>query len=259
MTSVAVVTGAASGIGLATTRRLLSEGWAVIALDIAESQLAAARTSLSDGASRLTTMVCDVSSTAHVEKVFGQIKSTHPVINALICCAGILRLGALESMAVEEFDRVFSVNTRGPWLCARAALPLLKPAAAAGQAARIVFMSSIAAIRPKTGGGAYAGSKAALSQLTRVLGVECGKYGILVNAIAPGTVDTPMIRNIGSTSQMGQYRPSGDSPLGRVATPDDIASVVWFLLGENARYITGTTIPADGGTSAAFVPPGTGR
>ena len=140
----------------------------------------------------------------------------------------------------------------------RAALPLLKPAAAAGQAARIVLLSSIAALRPKIGGGAYAGSKAALSQLTRVLAVECASSGVLVNAIAPGTVDTPMIRAVSNPAQTGQYRPSGASPLGRVAMPDDVASVVWFLLGDDARYITGATIPVDGGTSAAFVPPAAG-
>jgi NAD(P)-dependent dehydrogenase (short-subunit alcohol dehydrogenase family) len=258
MTAIAAITGAASGIGLATTRRLLSEGWTVIALDISEKQLAAAREALAEYADRLTTLVCDVASAAQVETVFAQIKSRHPVINALICCAGVLRLGALETMPVEEFDLVFSVNTRGPWLCARAALPLLKPAAAAGQAARIVLLSSIAALRPKIGGGAYAGSKAALSQLTRVLAVECGGSGVLVNAIAPGTVDTPMIRAVSNPAQTGQYRPSGASPLGRVAMPEDVASVVWFLLGDEARYVTGTTIPVDGGTSAAFVPPGAG-
>jgi NAD(P)-dependent dehydrogenase (short-subunit alcohol dehydrogenase family) len=258
MTAIAAITGAASGIGLATTRRLLSEGWAVIALDISENQLAAARETLINHADRLTTLVCDVASAAQVESAFAQIKSRHSSINALICCAGVLRLGALESMAVEEFDLVFNVNTRGPWLCARAALPLLKPAAAAGQAARIVLLSSIAALRPKIGGGAYAGSKAALSQLTRVLAVECASSGVLVNAIAPGTVDTPMIRAVSNPAQTGQYRPSGASPLGRVAIPDDVASVVWFLLGDDARYITGTTIPVDGGTSAAFVPPAAG-
>jgi NAD(P)-dependent dehydrogenase (short-subunit alcohol dehydrogenase family) len=255
MTAIAAITGAASGIGLATARKLLREGWTVIALDISERQLAAAREALSENADRLVTLVCDVGSQAQVEAAFAQIRSRHASINALICCAGVLRLGSLETMAVEEFDLVFNINTRGPWLCARAALPLLKPAAAAGQPARIVLLSSIAALRPKIGGGAYAASKAALSQLTRVLAVECAASGVLVNAIAPGTVDTPMIHAVSDPARTGQYRPSGASPLGRVAEADDVASVVWFLLGDDARYITGTTIPVDGGTIAAFVPP----
>ena len=258
MTAIAAITGAASGIGLATARKLLREGWTVIALDISERQLAAAREALSENADRLVTLVCDVGSQAQVEAAFAQIRSRHASINALICCAGVLRLGSLETMAVEEFDLVFNINTRGPWLCARAALPLLKPAAVAGQPARIVLLSSIAALRPKIGGGAYAASKAALSQLTRVLAVECAASGVLVNAIAPGTVDTPMIHAVSDPARTGQYRPSGASPLGRVAEADDVASVVWFLLGDDARYITGTTIPVDGGTIAAFVPPTAG-
>ncbi len=254
-TAIAVITGAASGIGLATTRRLLDEGWTVIALDISDNQLTAAREALSSHANRLSTLVCDVASPAEVELIFAQIKLRHPSLNALVCCAGVLRLGSLEDMTVEDFDLVFNVNARGPWLCARAALPLLRMAAAAGQVARSVLLSSLAALRPKIGGGAYAASKAALGQLTRVLAVECASSGVVVNAIAPGTVDTPMIRAVSDPAQMGRYRPSGASPLGRVAQPDDVASVVWMLLGEDARYVTGTTIPVDGGTIAAFVPP----
>ena len=91
--------------------------------------------------------------------------------------------------------------------------------------------------------------------MTRVLAVECAPYGVLVNALAPGTVDTPMIRPAMGGNMTG-YRPSGDSPLGRIAQPEDIASMVRLLLSADAGYVTGTTIPVDGGTSAAFVPPG---
>jgi len=156
---------------------------------------------------------------------------------------------------VEEFDRVFAINTRGTWLCARAAFPLLKAAAVPGSPARVVFLSSIAALRPKISSGAYAASKAAVSQLTRVIGVEWAEHGILVNALAPGTVDTPMIHAVSDPAKAGRYRPSGASPVGRIATPDDVVDVIGFLLSDSARYVTGTTIPVDGGTQAAFVPP----
>jgi 3-oxoacyl-[acyl-carrier protein] reductase len=122
----------------------------------------------------------------------------------------------------------------------------------------VVFLSSVAALRPKISSGAYAASKAAVSHLTRVIGVEWAEHGILVNALAPGTVDTPMIHAVSDPAKAGRYRPSGASPVGRIATPDDVVDVIGFLLSDAARYVTGTTIPVDGGTQAAFVPPGGG-
>ena len=145
---------------------------------------------------------------------------------------------------------MFDVNVRGLWLCAKYALPALQRAAAAGETARMVLLSSIASIRPKVNGGIYAASKAAVSQLTKVLAVENANSGVLINAVAPATVDTPMVRAVAG----GNYRPSGQSPLGRIAQPEDVVRVIRFLLSEDSAYMTGTIIPVDGGTSAAFVP-----
>lgn len=245
MTRTVAITGAASGIGKAAARRLASQGWEVFALDIAPIP----------AAPNLTPLTCDVSDTSSVTTAFDRIAARAPKLDALICCAGILRIGPLAEMAVEEFDRVFAINTRGTWLCAKAAFPLLKAAAQPGSPARVVFLSSVAALRPKISSGAYAASKAAVSQLTRVIGVEWAEHGILVNALAPGTVDTPMIHAVSDPAKVGRYRPSGASPVGRIASPDDVVDVIGFLLSDAARYITGTTIPVDGGTQAAFVPP----
>jgi NAD(P)-dependent dehydrogenase (short-subunit alcohol dehydrogenase family) len=247
MARTAVVTGAASGIGAHTATRLIEDGWTVFGLDLAGSGL--------QERERFVPLPCNVRDADAVERAFAQVAARAPRLNALIACAGVLRVGPLESVSVEEFDLVFGVNTRGSWLCARYALPMLKQAAAAGETARIVFLSSVAAIRPKIDSGVYAASKAAVSQLTRVLAVECAEHGVLVNAIAPGTVDTPMVRPV-TQANVGRYRTSGQSPLGRVAQPEDIARVIRFLLSEEAGYVTGTIIPVDGGTSAAFVPAG---
>jgi NAD(P)-dependent dehydrogenase (short-subunit alcohol dehydrogenase family) len=168
-----------------------------------------------------------------------------------VCSAGIFRTGPLLAMAEADFDALFAVNTKGAWLAARAALPLLERAARPEAPARIVFVASIAAIRPKVGGGAYAASKAALVQLTRVLAVEMAKKSILVNAIAPATVDTPMTRAL---SRDKDYKLSGVSPLGRVALPADVTAVIRFLLSSDANYLAGAILPIDGGTSAAFDP-----
>ena len=132
---------------------------------------------------------------------------------------------------------------------------MLKNASKNSGTARIVLLSSVSALRPKINSGAYSASKAAVSQLTRVLAVECAKDNILVNAIAPGTVDTPMVREQSSPGKQGNWRPSGPSPLGRISNPVDIVKVIKFLLDDNSSYVTGTTIPVDGGTQAAFIPP----
>ncbi len=241
---IAAVTGAASGIGDAACQRLLNAGWAVFGLDRAEPQHAAPH---------FHPIACDVTDAAAVAAAFTQIGVR---LDALICCAGVLRTALLENMAIEDFDLVLNTNLRGTFLCAQKALPLLRQAATPDHPSRVVLLSSIAALRPKIVSGAYAASKAAVSQLCRVMAAEWAPSGVLVNALAPGTVDTPMVRAMSNPNESKGYRPSGVSPVGRIAQPDDVVDVMMFLLSDAARYVTGTTIPVDGGTQAAFIPPG---
>ena len=177
-------------------------------------------------------------------------------LNGLVCSAGVLKIGRLESMSVEDFDTVFSVNVRGLWLCAREAMPLLKTAAGKGELARVVFLASIAGLRHKINSGAYAATKAAVIALTKVMAVECAPHHVLVNAVAPATVDTSMVRPHLQPGSNTGYQTSGTSPLGRIAEPEDVVAVIRFLLSKDAGYVTGTVIPVDGGTIAAFVPSG---
>jgi NAD(P)-dependent dehydrogenase (short-subunit alcohol dehydrogenase family) len=256
MTGLVAITGGASGIGRGTAKRLLEDGWTVIALDVAEAGLADLRKTFAVHGGRLHTRTCDVTSPESIAGVFGEIGRTFGHINGLVCSAGVLKIGRLESMSIEDFDQVFSVNVRGLWLCAREAMPLLKTAASEGEVARVVFLASIAGLRHKIDSGAYAATKAAVIALTKVMAVESAPHGVLVNAIAPATVDTPMVRPHMQPGNNSNYRTSGTSPLGRIAEPDDIAAVIRFLLSKDAAYVTGTVIPVDGGTTAAFVPPG---
>jgi len=241
-----VVTGAASGIGQACAQHLLADGYRVFALD-RNTQDAV------DG--QLTTIACDVGDEQSVAAAFEKIGRSAPAIDALVCSAGILRMGSLLDMSTEDFDAVFRVNTRGPWLCAKYARPLLQASARADNPSKIVMLGSIASLRPKVGGGAYAASKAALSRLVRVMAVELGHEHILVNAVAPATVDTPMIQAALKPDSGLPYKASGVSPLGRVAQPADVVAAIKLLLSPGANYITGTLIPVDGGTSAAFGSP----
>lgn len=256
MGNTAVISGVASGIGQAAARRLLAQGWTVFGLDNAAARLDAVAAEFAGFADHFKPLRCDITDATAVVAAFVEIGFVTPAVHALICCAGVLRTGPLDAMTVEDFDLVQAVNVRGTFLCAREALPLLRKAASPARPARVVLLSSIAALRPKLSSGAYAASKAAVSQLCRVMAAEWAPYQVLVNALAPGTVDTPMVRAVSDPGSSKGYRPSGESPLGRIAQPDDVVDVIGFLLSDAARYVTGTTIPVDGGTQAAFIPPG---
>lgn len=257
MAKIAAITGGASGIGRGTARRLIDEGWTVVALDVDEAAMKGLAVEIGAPADRLHAIKCDVTSHDSIKAAFAEIGHRFGTLNGLVCSAGLLRIGPLDVMPVEEFDALFAVNVRGLWLAMREAVPLLRKAAAAGEPARIVTLASIAGLRHKIDSGAYAATKAAVIALTKVMAVECAPAGILVNAIAPATVDTPMVRPHLNPGSNTRYRTSGTSPLGRIAQPEDMAAVINFLLGKDAAYVNGTVIPVDGGTVAAFVPPST--
>ncbi|HEY7086108.1 MAG TPA: SDR family NAD(P)-dependent oxidoreductase [Hyphomicrobiaceae bacterium] len=255
MSRVAAITGAASGIGRGTAKRLLEEGWTVLALDRDQAGLEALRQDPLSASGRLHTEVCDVASAQSVATVFQAIGRRFGHLNGLVCSAGLLRIGTLEAMPVEDFDALFAVNVRGLWLSAREAMPLLKAAGRSGELARVVFLASISGLRHKIDSGAYAATKAAVIALTKVMAVECAADKVLVNAVAPATVDTPMVRPHLNPGNNTRYRTSGTSPLGRIAQAEDVAAVIAFLMSEDAGYVNGTVIPVDGGTVAAYVPP----
>jgi NAD(P)-dependent dehydrogenase (short-subunit alcohol dehydrogenase family) len=255
MTKIAAITGGASGIGQGTAKRLLGEGWTVVALDRDKVGLEALRKEFVSHGDRLQTQICDVTSVESVTAAFAELGKRYGRLNGLVCSAGLLRIGTLDSMSVEDFDQLFSVNVRGLWLCAREAMPLLKVAGAEGEIARVVFLASISGIRHKIDSGAYAATKAAVIALTKVMAVESAASKVLVNAVAPATVDTPMVRPHLKPGGNTRYRTSGTSPIGRIAQPEDVAAVISFLMSKDSGYVNGTVIPVDAGTVAAYVPP----
>ncbi len=256
MSKICAITGGASGIGRGTAKRLLDDGWSVIAQDVSEKSLAAMKRDFASYGARLETQLCDVASEESVVAAYREIGKKHGKLNGLVCSAGLLRIGSLDSMPTKDWDDLFNVNVRGLWLAAREAMPHLKAAGAKGELARVVFLASISGIRHKIDSGAYAATKAAVIALTKVMAVESAAHKVQVNAIAPATVETPMTEPYlnpapGSNTR---YRTSGTSPLGRIAQPADMAAVIRFLMSEDAGYVNGAIIPVDGGTVAAFVP-----
>lgn len=250
--ATAVVTGGASGIGRRVVERLLARGWTVWALDLTDRALA--DLSSADSTGRLQCRRCDVADPDSVGAAFDEIGRTTTSLDALICSAGVVRIGSLVDQSPEEVNLMLGVNVVGPWLAVRAAVPLLSHGASVDDPSRVVIVGSIGGIRPKAGTGFYSASKAAAHVLTGVLAVELGPLGILVNAVAPGTVDTPMAVQAAAAVGAGSaFKPSGLSPLGRIATPDDVADVIEFYLSDAAKYVNGTVLPVDGGTRAAFV------
>ena len=244
----AVVAGSAGGIGGECARMLLAQGWEVFGLDVREHET----TMVSDAPGTFAPIRCDVSDVASVEAAFATIAARTSMLNALVCCTGIIRVGALDQMTVEAFDAIFAVNVRGPWLCARAAVPMLEAGSSSSDPSRVIFLSSVAAFRPKLNGGAYAATKAALETITRAFAGELAPRGILVNAVAPGPVDTPFVKQASASAPSGSYKPGGQSPipLGRMASSRDVVNLMKFLLSNDSNNLVGSIVTTDGGVSA---------
>ena len=248
----AVVAGGASGIGRCAVERLLRDGCRVWALDNSAPGLErlAQDFAYSD---RYAGIECDFADVEQVRTAFDQIAHHTDRLDALIYSAGVVTVGSLEELSPDQVDLMIDVNLRGPWLTIRQALALLRKEASQDNPTRIVIVGSIGGIRPKVGTGMYGATKAAAHVLVGIYAVELADSGITVNAVAPGTVDTPMARSVGGASVSSRFKPSGTSPLGRIARPDDVADAIAFFLGDTAKYINGTILPVDGGTRAAFV------
>ena len=249
--SIAVL-GAASGIGRATALAFADDGAKVAALYVNMERLEGFDEELrAAGAAAAFTGAADVRDSGATNAALQTVVDSFGGLDHMIFTSGILRVGSLMDMPEAEFDDVFDVNMRGFWIAARAAVPHLE--AGPDRRKGITALSSAAAIRPKASSGAYAASKIALSHLVRVMAVELASTGITVNAIAPATVDTPMTQPfMGETNANHGYRLSGTSPMGRIAQPEDIAEACLFLSSQASAYITGITMPVDGGSTAAM-------
>lgn len=249
--SVAVVSGAAGGIGAEVARALAARGIAVAALDRDATRLAETVEKLaSEGAVR--GFPADVRRTDEIEQAIDAVESDFGPIAYLVNAAGILRHDQASTVSDEDWEDTLAVNAGGVVRLSRAVCARMIPR----RAGAVVTVTSNAATVPRIGMAAYAASKAASRAYTRCLGLELAPYGIRCNTVSPGSTDTPMLHEMHGVADAAEISVSGTPeefrlgiPLGRVARPQDIAAGVLFLLSDEASHITLHDLIIDGGAA----------
>lgn len=243
MTRVAVVTGAAQGIGAACVRRLHADGAAVALWDVDATRGAALAAELGP---RTLFQHCDVSAKAEVEAALAATESALGPVDALVNNAGIFRAADFLDITEAEWDAVIAVNLKGAFLVGQA---VARSMAAHGGGA-IVNMSSVNGVMAIPSIASYNASKGGIDQLTRVMALALADRGIRVNAVAPGTIATELAKNAVLGSAEARARIMSRTPLRRLGEPAEIAAVVAFLLSKESSYLTGEIVYADGGRRA---------
>ncbi len=243
---VALVTGAARGIGLATAKRFLADGWRVALLDIDADTLDRTHAALA-GAGTSIALRCDVADRDGVSKAFAALIQKFGRLDALVNNAGIAIFKPILDVSYEDWSRVLAVNLTGPFLCTQAAAPLMRDCGGGA----IVNITSISGLRASTLRTAYGTSKAGLSHLTQQQAIELAALGIRVNAVAPGPVDTAMAKAVHTPDIRAAYHDA--IPLNRYGLEEELAEAIFFLCSDRASYITGQTIAVDGGFEATGI------
>jgi meso-butanediol dehydrogenase / (S,S)-butanediol dehydrogenase / diacetyl reductase len=242
---IAVITGAARGIGLEVAKRFNKEGYHSVILDIDKAELTKCESDLK-GEGGFSFYACDVSNQQSVTETFAQIISQFSEVHALVNNAGIAIFKPAQEVTFEDWCAVMNTNLNGTFLCSQACLPALVLAKGS-----IVNIASISGVRASTLRIAYGTSKAAIMHLTKQQAVEYGNRGVRANAVAPGPVETEMAKLVHSADIRTSYADA--IPLARYGSTEEIANLVYFLCSPQASYINGQIIAADGGFDAAGV------
>lgn len=236
---IAIVTGAAKGIGKAISVRLVTDGFFVVAVDM--DVKSGEELNVEIGENKMKFIYTDIASETSVKELFTKVKAEFGRIDAVVNNAGIIRDNVIWKMSVEDFDAVINVNLKGTWLMCREAAEVMKEQ----KFGKIVNLASRAWLGNR-GQSNYSASKAGVVALTRVLALELGKYKVSVNAVAPGLIDTPMTQALTKEvlEKLIEAQPTKET--GKV---EDVAAAVSFLVSDNTQFITGQTIYVDGGKS----------
>jgi len=244
---VAIVTGGASGIGLATSERLIGDGWKVVLLDLDQKALSAARERW--GANKNVRIDdLDVTNESQVERRIAETSEAFGTITGVVNSAGIAADRHLFDTPVELFRKILDVNVVGTFLVGRAAARIMKGKGGGS----IVNIASVSGLRGSKGRSAYGASKGGVVTLTQVMANDLAPYGIRVNAVAPGPVETPMVKAVHTEADRQLYY--RHIPMRRYAQPVELANVIAFLLdGTQSSYVTAEIIAVDGGYRGAGI------
>jgi NAD(P)-dependent dehydrogenase (short-subunit alcohol dehydrogenase family) len=238
---IALITGGNSGIGLATAKRFVNEGAYVFVTGRRDAELAAA---VKEIGRNVTGVRGDVSNLGELDRLFAQIKREKGKLDIVFANSGIAKYAPFGKITEELYDSIFSINVKGLLFTVQKALPLLQDGAS------IILNASIVASKGLSSNSVYSATKAAVRSFARTWTTDLRDRRIRVNAVSPGSIDTPGLSELLASSETGEQRRNMITsvvPLGRFGTPDEIAKAVVFLASDDSSYITGTELFVDGG------------
>jgi glucose 1-dehydrogenase len=241
---VAIVTGAAQGIGYAIASRLVDEGARVVVCDLDPTRLRDAAHRLDASGKRVIGRVGDVSEKTTAVALVDTAVESFGAVDILVNNAGVTHAAEFLDLDEADFDRVLAINLKSMFLCGQAAARRM---VSQGKGGAIVNLSSVNAVLAIPNQVPYCVSKGGIAQLTKVMALSLAPHGIRVNAIGPGTIATEMAKKAVLGSEEAKRRILSRTPLGRLGEPEEIASVAAFLASDDASYLTGQTIYPDGG------------
>lgn len=242
---IALVTGAARGIGLGIAQRLASEGATVGMIDWERTGLEKSTQSMCAQGYRALALPCNMADAKDVHTSFAQMAKELGEPNILVHAAGVMPTGTLEQTAEEDWDRVFAVNVKGAYLLLREVVPSMRKAGGGS----VVLVASLTGSHGYPGLAAYSSTKGALTALARAMAIDHAREGIRVNTVSPGTIDTPMLDEfVANQPDPARTRMAFDEvqPRGRVGTIEEVATVVAFLASDQSSLINGADIRTDG-------------